>query len=54
MKKEMAKELVNTELSNLKEFRNSHDFEMINVDDEFILKDVDSINDLNNLLGRND
>ena len=54
MKKEMAKDLVDTALSNLKEFRNSHDFEMINVEDEFILKDVDSINDLNNLLGGND
>ena len=54
IKKELAKDLIDTNFSNLKEFRNAHDFEIINVDDEYILKDIDSINDLNNLLERND
>lgn len=52
MKKEIAKEIIDTDLTNLKEFRNLHDFEIIEVDDENILKDIDSLNDLNNLVGK--
>ncbi len=36
--------------SNLKEFRNKYDFQRINVDDSNILKDIDTLEDFENIL----
>lgn len=45
-------ELINTNLSDLKSFRNQFDFEIINVDSEGILIDIDTLEDLQHLKER--
>jgi len=46
--------LINTETTSLKEFRNQIGFEIIEVDDEFIHLDIDTINDFLKIKERND
>jgi molybdenum cofactor cytidylyltransferase len=41
--------LLNTMYDNLKSFRNAYDYEIIDVDDEGILFDIDTIEDFNRL-----
>ncbi len=51
MKKELLTPLRMEELnSNLKEFRNKYDVEFIEVDDQFILKDIDTLEDFQSLV----
>lgn len=51
IKKNLIKELLNTPVeSNLKEFRNSHDYEVIEVNDKNILVDIDTMSDYQNII----
>jgi molybdenum cofactor cytidylyltransferase len=51
---DLKNELMMSTLNSLKEFRDQHDLEIIDVDDEFILLDIDKVEDLNKVKGRND
>ncbi len=41
-----------TEFSNLKDFRNSQDFKIVEVHDKGILSDIDTISDLDKIIGK--
>jgi len=49
IKKELIKELLDTKIDNLKDFRNQYDYQMIEVEDKNILLDIDTIDDLESL-----
>lgn len=44
--KKLKNALLETELTNLKDFRNLYDFNIVEVEDELILKDIDTVEDL--------
>lgn len=44
--KDLIKPLLETDVTNLKEFRNLYDFEIVEVDDEGVLLDIDTYNDM--------
>ncbi len=50
----LKKELLEGKYANLKEFRNAHDFEYIDVDDKNILIDIDTLKDYKTLEEGND
>ena len=45
-------ELLNSDLKSLKEFRNKYDFEIIDVEDANILRDIDTLDDLKEIKGK--
>ncbi|MFA7560470.1 MAG: nucleotidyltransferase family protein [Candidatus Izemoplasmatales bacterium] len=52
IKAELIESLRNTKATNLKDFRNQYDYEIINVNDQYILKDIDTIEDFKRILER--
>ncbi|MDT8336624.1 MAG: nucleotidyltransferase family protein [Candidatus Izemoplasmatales bacterium] len=54
LKYDLKNALLDTTETSLKEFRNIQDLEIINVDDEYILFDIDKVEDLNKIKGRDD
>jgi molybdenum cofactor cytidylyltransferase len=52
MKKTLINNLLKTEATNLKEFRNFYPYQIIEVSDESILLDIDTIDDLLSLEGK--
>lgn len=48
----LKNELLNSDLKSLKDFRNKYDFEIINVKDEYILRDIDTLDDLKEIKGK--
>ena len=51
----MSKEILNTDKNNLKDFRNQYDFEIIDVNDRYILLDIDKVDDFKKIdIGRID
>lgn len=52
LKYDLKKELLETNEISLKAFRDKHDIEIIEVEDEFILLDIDKVEDLNKIKGK--
>ncbi len=44
--------LLQTDMENLKDFRNNHDFRIVEVEDQGILSDIDTISDLDKITGK--
>jgi len=51
-KKQYKIELLETKYTNLKDFRNSHIYSIIDVDDQGIIQDIDDMEDYKKLLGK--
>ncbi len=51
-KKKFKEEILNTNHNNLKDFRNAHDFYILETQDSGILLDIDDLNDYNKLIGK--
>jgi molybdenum cofactor cytidylyltransferase len=52
MKYILKEDITNTSFTNLKDFRNNYNYEIVNVDDEGVLLDIDTVSDLNKIKGK--
>jgi len=52
--KSYKEKILQSDISNLKEFRNQHEFSIINVDDPGILRDIDDLDSYNDLIREDD